>query len=317
MRKNDEALANYEKAFELRPEDATDGIVNNEYGFLLVRMGRIEEAERTFEKMLQQDNLNKKEKGHRSLALLNIYFGKHMAAQEHLEEAVRLAIASKNKLAELRDRLYLARVSLRKGGNDAFEKEMKEVRQIQRESKISPDFIYLVGRAYARSGRLKEAIQQLEDLKSGLGDLLALSALSRSNRGDQANFYMLKGEVEVAQKRYDEAVDSFQTAASLGEIWVEESLGYAFWKSGNLDKAANKYQEHLQNYRISGNETLERWILAHYELARIFEQKGQPEEAVKYYERFLEIWKDGDPDLPVLIDAKKRLVKLKGASQAP
>jgi tetratricopeptide (TPR) repeat protein len=267
--------------------------------------------------MLQQDNLNKKEKGYRSLALLNIYFGKHMAAQEHLEEAVRLAIASKNKLAELRDRLYLARVSLRKGGNDAFEKEMKEVRQIQRESKISPDFIYLVGRAYARSGRLKEAIQQLEDLKSGLGDLLALSGLSRSNRGDQANFYMLKGEVEVAQKRYHEAVDSFQTAASLGELWVEESLGYAFWKSGNLDKAANKYQEHLQNYRIGGNETLERWILAHYELARIFEQKGQPEEAVKYYERFLEIWKDGDPDLPVLIDAKKRLTKLKDVPQTP
>jgi tetratricopeptide (TPR) repeat protein len=261
--------------------------------------------------MLQESDLAKKEKGHRSLALLDIYLGKLKAAQEHFEEAVRFAMASKSSLSELRNRLYLGRAYLIKGGNDAFEKEMNAVRQIQRESKISPDFIYEVGRAYARSSRLKEAIQQLEDLKSGIGDVLALSGLSRSNQGDQAAFYLLKGEVELAQKRYDEAINSFKTAASLGRSNVSESLGYAFLRSGNLEKAAEKYEEFLKNYRIYGSETLERWILSHYELAKIFEQKGQPEEAIKYYERFLEIWKDGDPDLPVLIDAKRRLAKLK------
>jgi len=313
LEKDDEALAHYEKAFALRPDYATDVFVNNEYGFLLVKMGRIEEAERTFEKTLQQENLSQKEKGRRSLALLNIYFGKFMKAQEHLEEAIRLAIATKSPLPELRDRLYLARVVLMKGRKNAFEKEMTAVRLIQKRTKIEPAFIYLVGRAYARAGRLNEAVQQLEDLKSRLGDVLAVSSVARSNRSDQASFYMLKGEVEVVQKRYGEAVDSFEMGASLGELSAEDSLGYAFCASGNLDKAAEKYQEFLQNSRIAGNETLERWILAHYELAKIYERKGQPGEAIKYYERLLEIWKDADPDLPVVIDTKKRLAALKGA----
>jgi len=315
--KNDEALANYEKSFELRPEDATDIFVNNEHGFLLVKMGRIEEAKRSFEKMLQQDNPVKKEKGHRSLGLLNIYLGKYSAAREHFEEATRFAIAAKYKLPELRDRLYLARTILMKGKNDAFEKEMSAVRQIQKEIKISPLFIYLVGRVYARQGRVKEATQQLEDLKSSIGDLLASSSVGRSDKSDQADFNVLKGEVEVAQKRYDEAINSFETAASLGGQWVEESLGHALWKSGNPNEAAKKFEQFLKSYRIVGDETLERWILAHYELAKILEQNGQPEEAIKYYERFLEIWKNGDPDLPVLIDAKTRLAKLRAAPQSP
>jgi serine/threonine protein kinase/Tfp pilus assembly protein PilF len=317
LEKNDEAVANYQKAFDLRPEEATHVFVNNEYGFLLVKMGRVKEAEQTFEKMLLQDNLEKKEKGHRSLALLDIYLGKHKAAQEHLEEAVRLATASKGKLSELRDRLYLGQVHLSMGHNDAFEKEMDAVKKIQGELKTDPYFIYLVGRAYARMGRIEEAVLQLENLKSSMGDLLASSGVGRSDQSDQADFYRLKGEVEVALRLYDEAINSFGTAASLGKSWVEESLGYAFWKSGDLDKAAEKYEAFLKSYRIIGNETLERWILAHYELAQVLEQKGQPEEAIKYYERFLEIWKDGDPDLPVLIDAKKRLAKLKNVTQTP
>lgn len=54
LEKDAESLANYEKAFQLTPAYETDVIVNNEFGFLLVKMGRIEEAQRTFEKMLQQ-----------------------------------------------------------------------------------------------------------------------------------------------------------------------------------------------------------------------------------------------------------------------
>jgi tetratricopeptide (TPR) repeat protein len=261
--------------------------------------------------MIQQNEPYRKEKGYRSLALLNVYFGKYSEAQEHFREAVRFAAASKSKLAELINRRYLAGVLIMKGRKNAFDKEMMAVKQIQKEVKISPGFIYPIGRDYARLGRVREAKEQLDYLESSIGDLLASSGIGRSNRSDQADFYMLKGEVEVAEKRYEEAVDSFQTAASLGRDWVEETLGYAFWKSGDLNKAAGKYEEYLKSYQVLGNETLERWILAHYELAKVFEQKGQPEEATKYYERFLEIWKDGDPDLPVLIDAKKRLAKLK------
>jgi len=47
-------------------------------------------------------------------------------------------------------------------------------------------------------------------------------------------------------------------------------------------------------------------------LAKLYEEKGWSSKAIEQYERCVDIWKDADEDLPELIDAKKRLVKLTG-----
>ncbi len=49
---------------------------------------------------------------------------------------------------------------------------------------------------------------------------------------------------------------------------------------------------------------------SNYELAKIYEEKGEKQKAIEYYEKFLKIWKEADEDLPELIDAKKRLDNL-------
>ena len=50
-------------------------------------------------------------------------------------------------------------------------------------------------------------------------------------------------------------------------------------------------------------------------LGKIYEKKGDKQRAIENYEKFLDLWKDADPDLPDLIDAKARLVKLQGTSK--
>jgi len=35
-------------------------------------------------------------------------------------------------------------------------------------------------------------------------------------------------------------------------------------------------------------------------------------EAIEHYEKFLELWKDADPGIPEVEEAKKRLARLKG-----
>jgi len=51
-----------------------------------------------------------------------------------------------------------------------------------------------------------------------------------------------------------------------------------------------------------------------YLLGVIHEKKGEREEAISYYEKFLTLWKNADPEISELIDAKKRLGNLQPVS---
>jgi len=47
--------------------------------------------------------------------------------------------------------------------------------------------------------------------------------------------------------------------------------------------------------------------LVHYHLALAYERKGQPDQARAEYERFLQVWKDADADVPEVAIARKSL----------
>lgn len=47
--------------------------------------------------------------------------------------------------------------------------------------------------------------------------------------------------------------------------------------------------------------------LAHYHLAQAYERKGQRDRESAEHERFLQVWKDADADLPELLAARKLL----------
>ncbi len=72
--------------------------------------------------------------------------------------------------------------------------------------------------------------------------------------------------------------------------------------------AATEFQKILDHAGVIGNEPLA--ALAHLGLARAYALQGDSAKAKAAYQDFLTLWKDADPDVPILIAAKSEYAKL-------
>ena len=85
-----------------------------------------------------------------------------------------------------------------------------------------------------------------------------------------------------------------------GEAYVAEHQGSA---------AAAEFQKILDHPGVVVNEPI--GALAHLGLARAYALSGDTAKAHAAYQDFLTLWKDADPDIPILIAAKAEYAKLK------
>ena len=72
--------------------------------------------------------------------------------------------------------------------------------------------------------------------------------------------------------------------------------------------AATEFQKFVDNRAMAINSPL--GALARMNLARAYAMQGDTAEAKAAYQEFLSIWKDADPDVPVLKQAKAEYAKL-------
>lgn len=302
LEQNEQALEYYNRAFEINPDMKKGMYVNNEYGFMLVEMGKLEEARETFELMLSEKD--KKARGLRSLALLNTFTGHFSKAIDQFKEAALINKSNGIKLSEYRDRMYLARAYKVKGMEKEFNQELDEIDQLMENMDLSPSWLASAGQLYARNQMLDKAEQILERIEQNIGNIVATSAVSRNTNQDQAFYYLVKGEIDLARKNFEEARESLVIAHNILEM--PEVLAYSYYQTGEWEKAKENYLAVLEEKSLN-NETQLEWILAHYRLAKVYEQQENTEQAQSYYQQFVDIWKNGDEDIEKLQKARKRM----------
>lgn len=101
----------------------------------------------------------------------------------------------------------------------------------------------------------------------------------------------------------------------VGGSWINLELSYYLAqchnKQGNHNKAIGylKSLQGIYNNRRFGTRA-RYYPKSFYLLAKIYEDVGKKNLAVENYRKLLRLWKDGDEDLPDLLDAKVRLAKL-------
>jgi tetratricopeptide (TPR) repeat protein len=94
---------------------------------------------------------------------------------------------------------------------------------------------------------------------------------------------------------------------------IKDDLGQAYYQAGELAKAITEY-EHIIRFDPNSRDRLLIHPKYHYRLAKLYEEKGLKDKAIEQYEKFLDLWKDADEELPEPHDARARLAKLNQGS---
>ena len=90
-----------------------------------------------------------------------------------------------------------------------------------------------------------------------------------------------------------------------------DSLALAYYRSGDLEKARIEYEK-MHSFTVGKTRYSDIYVKSFYMLGKVYQDLGDEAKARDYYEKFLELWKDADPGIAEVEDAKKRLAGLEG-----
>jgi ATP/maltotriose-dependent transcriptional regulator MalT len=95
----------------------------------------------------------------------------------------------------------------------------------------------------------------------------------------------------------------------LGTLYPVYIRGEAYLLSHQGKEAAAEFQKIIDHRGMVLNSPI--GALAHLGLARAYAMQGDTAKARAAYQDFLTLWKDADPDTPILMAAKAEYAKLK------
>ena len=122
---------------------------------------------------------------------------------------------------------------------------------------------------------------------------------------------MVKGNPEATIAHLEKAGEQMATVPFEGKYL----LGVAYLEAGRLGVAVEELEALLPGYSEERLANATMWsVLVYYHLGRAYEGSGWKNKAIAAYEEFLDIWKDADPGLEEVEDARERLAHLKGGA---
>ena len=190
--------------------------------------------------------------------------------------------------------------------------EARQQATVAKRRSTGRDLDYAVALALAYAGGANRARALADDLGKRfpedtglqfnyLPTLRAKLALSHSNPQEALDILRVASPYELGLPAF-----GFYNWPNLYPVYVR---GEAYLAARKGSEAAAEFQKILDHRGIVLNEPI--GALAHLQLGRAYAMQGDKVRSRAAYQDFLTLWKDADPDIPILIQAKAEYTKLR------
>jgi tetratricopeptide (TPR) repeat protein len=303
----DQAIESYRKAREVKPE-WDPPYVKGKLGHMYLFKREYEKADSCYQMLCTSTDELTRAQARTFLAYIPLYQGKFEEALRVLDDGIaadRIERAGAGQVAKygLKSMIYEERNQL-----DLALKETEKCIEVRQ--RIAPEDIPYMSshhaRLLAKTGDFERAEQVAETLKRDIEE---------KDESQMLWYWVAVGYIESARGNTNEAIVNFDRAVGEGSsFWMRYLLGSAYLEPGRLGEAVAEFERMLSRYDWIRAHNAIQAVKSYYLLGLAYEESGWGNKAIEQYEEFLEIWKNADPGIPEIEDARERLAKLKQAS---
>jgi len=283
-------------------------------GMVYFYKGDLLDAEREYQKLLEIEYPMVQLGGR--IRLFNLYLlqGRYEEAKSQLEKGLELAVQLEETEAQASIHLFQSYNDYAAGHPERALEELEKALKFFSDLENLPFQIYTVfvkGLVYTKMQAMDEAENAAEEIK-GLVDKSMNKNLIRYHNNLKGQIELERGNPSRAVELLNQSLSSLYGQSSMNDdhALLIDPLARAHFKAGNLEQARQEYERmtHLTWGRTIFGDL---YAKSFYMLGKIHEQQGDKAKAIENYEKFLNLWKDADPGIAEVEDAKKRLESLK------
>jgi len=298
------AIESYQKALEKKPDFYMSRI---KLGYMYLFKKDYARAESCFAEISSSNDKSWRSRGRFCLFLIPLYQGKFEDALKVLDDAI-----AGDRMERTEGEIVAYKHACKAGiyeNEKKYSLALNEVETgMQIYKKAKPDdpkngrdyYAYLL----AKSGKMTEAEQIARVLKKDFEE---------KDTTLMPTYWWIMGEIQLTKGDTNTALSYLEKvyrASPTPSFSQRYHLAEIFLKKGRLDEAVAELEKALNRYdedRVWETSA----VKAYYLLGLAYEKSGWNKKAIEKYEEFLDIWKNADPGIPEVEDAKERLKKLR------
>lgn len=250
------------------------------------------------------------------LGCFNMYEGRYGDAMVEFQKVIRVTQKNKNAKRGINAHLNLGKFYT------VYSKFAKAHQEFSAAKQLSGDVYggsyntwpiradYYSGVSYILQGDFNEAKGMAEQIKTYIEDNLYDEIL-------MDYYYLLLSEIHIKKSQPTEALKMINMVSGITRRQNPRCcrlMAEIFILQGEYDSALQKYQELYSDWTKTSYynffEYFQERSMINYNIARLYEKKGDTQLAILYYQKALDQWKNADKDMTEFVDTQAKLAIL-------